>query len=153
MSPNDVMNLVRRTSTAVLLAGALVAFLGSSPARADDSLYEVFGEKAGLVKITDDFVADLLADPRTSPYFDGVSIRRLKEKLVEQFCVLTGGPCDYTGRTMKRSHEGLNINRAAFNALVEDLQKAMDKNGVPFRSQNKLLAKLAPMYRDIEERN
>ncbi len=153
MSPNDVMNLVRRTSTAVLLAGALVAFLGSSPARADDSLYEVFGEKAGLVKITDDFVADLLADPRTSPYFDGVSIKRLKEKLVEQFCVLTGGPCEYTGRTMKRSHEGLNINRAAFNALVEDLQKAMDKNDVPFRSQNKLLAKLAPMYRDIEERN
>ncbi|MFM0642698.1 group 1 truncated hemoglobin [Paraburkholderia bryophila] len=147
------MNLVRRTSTAVLLAGALVAFLGSSPARADDSLYEVFGEKAGLVKITDDFVADLLADPRTSPYFDGVSIKRLKEKLVEQFCVLTGGPCEYTGRTMKRSHEGLNINRAAFNALVEDLQKAMDKNDVPFRSQNKLLAKLAPMYRDIEERN
>ncbi len=153
MSPNDVMNLVRRTSTAVLVAGALVAFLGSSPARADDSLYEVFGEKAGLVKITDDFVADLLADPRTSPYFDGVSIKRLKEKLVEQFCVLTGGPCEYTGRTMKRSHEGLNINRAAFNALVEDLQKAMDKNDVPFRSQNKLLAKLAPMYRDIEERN
>ncbi|WP_244146510.1 group 1 truncated hemoglobin [Paraburkholderia sp. BCC1876] len=147
------MNLVRRTSTAVLVAGALVAFLGSSPARADDSLYEVFGEKAGLVKITDDFVADLLADPRTSPYFDGVSIKRLKEKLVEQFCVLTGGPCEYTGRTMKRSHEGLNINRAAFNALVEDLQKAMDKNDVPFRSQNKLLAKLAPMYRDIEERN
>ncbi|WCM23822.1 group 1 truncated hemoglobin [Paraburkholderia bryophila] len=147
------MNLVRRISTAALLAGALAAFLGSSPARADDSLYDAFGEKAGLVKITDDFVADLLADPRTSPYFDGVSIKRLKEKLVEQFCVLTGGPCEYTGRTMKRSHEGLNINRAAFNALVEDLQKAMDKNGVPFRSQNKLLAKLAPMYRDIEERN
>jgi hemoglobin len=47
----------------------------------------------------------------------------------------------------------LNIDRAAFNALVEDLQKAMDKNDVPFHAQNRLLAKLAPMYRDIEERN
>ena len=53
---------------------------------------------------------------------------------------------------MKRSHEGQNIDRAAFNALVEDLQDAMDKNGVPFHAQNKLLAKLAPMYRDVQDR-
>jgi len=53
---------------------------------------------------------------------------------------------------MKRTHEGQNIDRAAFNALVEDLQTAMDHNGVPFRAQNKLLAKLAPMYRDIQDR-
>lgn len=136
-----------------LTAASDASSAASSPAASDDSLYRAFGEKAGLHRITDDFVANLLADPRTSPYFDGVTIRRLKEKLFEHFCELTGGPCEYTGRTMKRSHEGLNINRAAFNATIEDLQKAMDKNDVPFRSQNKLLAKLAPMYRDIEERN
>lgn len=144
--------LFRRRPTALLLAAACMGLL-SPAARADDSLYQTFGEKPGLEKITNDFVTNLLADPRTKTYFDGVSLKRLKQKLAEQFCVLTGGPCEYTGRTMKESHEGLNIDRAAFNALVEDLQKAMDKNDVPFRAQNKLLAKLAPMYRDIEERN
>ena len=44
----------------------------------------------------------------------------------------------------------MKVNRAAFNALVEDFQVAMDKHNIPFSSQNKLLAKLAPMYRDIE---
>jgi hemoglobin len=39
-----------------------------------------------------------------------------------------------------------------FNALVEDLQKAMSERGIPFRAQNKLLAKLAPLHRDIEHR-
>lgn len=146
------MDFLHRVSTTMLLVGALVT-LFNSPARADDTLYKAFGEKPGLVHITQDLVTNLLADPRTSAYFEGVSLRRLNEKLVEQFCVLTGGPCEYTGRTMKRTHEGLNIDRAAFNALVEDLQKAMDKNNVPFRSQNKLLSKLAPMYRDIEERD
>ena len=92
---------------------------------------------------------DILAAARTL----NAPIRRIKEKLVEQFCVLVGGPCIYTGRTMKRSHEGQNIDRAAFDALVENLQKAMDKNGVPFHSQNRLLAKLAPMYRDIQDRD
>ena len=44
------------------------------------------------------------------------------------------------------------IGRGHFNALVEDLQIAMDKRGIPFRAQNRLLAKLAPMYREIETR-
>jgi hemoglobin len=38
------------------------------------------------------------------------------------------------------------------NALIENLQFAMDKEGVPFAAQNKLLAKLAPQQRDIVER-
>ena len=50
---------------------------------------------------------------------------------------------------MKSSHAGLGIDRADFNALVEDLQIAMDRKGVPFRSQNKLLAILAPMHREV----
>jgi hemoglobin len=94
----------RPLSTALVLAAACVCLL-SPAAHADDSLYRTFGEKPGLVHITDDFVANLLADPRTKTYFDGVSLKRLKQKLVEQFCVLTGGPCEYTGRSMKESHE------------------------------------------------
>jgi len=121
-------------------------------AHADDALYEQFGERAGLTKIVDDMYDNVLADPRTAPYFDNAPVKRIKQKLVEQFCVLLDGPCVYTGRPMRRTHEGQNIDRAAFNALVEDLQAAMDKNGVPFHAQNKLLAKLAPMYRDVQDR-
>ncbi|AME26885.1 group I truncated hemoglobin [Burkholderia sp. PAMC 26561] len=132
---------------AILLAAML-----ATPAHADDAVYRTFGEKPGLIAITDDLYANLLADPRTAPYFENAPIRRIKEKLVEQFCALLGGPCTYTGRTMKRAHEGQNIDRAAFDAMVENLQKAMDKHGVPFHAQNQLLAKLAPMYRDIQDR-
>ena len=52
-------------------------------------------------------------------------------------------------RAERRFHANLAINRENFNALVEQLQFAMDKNNVPFRAQNKLLAVLAPMHRDI----
>ncbi|WP_087666557.1 group I truncated hemoglobin [Caballeronia humi] len=133
-------------------AALLLSAIFSANAHADDVLYREFGEKPGLAKIVDDLYDNVLADPRTQPYFEDAPIKRIKQKLVEQFCVLLDGPCEYTGRTMKRTHEGQNIDRAAFNALVEDLQKAMDKNGVPFHSQNKLLAKLAPMYRDVQDR-
>ena len=146
------ISALKAASSLVTLA-MLVATSGFAlPAHADDSLYQAFGGQAGVARVIDDMYANVLADPRTAPYFDGAPIKRIKQKLNEQFCVLMGGPCVYTGRTMKRTHEGQNIDRAAFDALVEDLQKAMDRNGIPFHTQNKLLAKLAPMYRDVQDR-
>jgi hemoglobin len=143
----NLFTLCRRAAVALLTLAAMV----STQARADDSLYREFGGKAGLERIIDDFYDSLLEDPRTKSYFEGASMPRIEKKLNEQFCVLLGGPCVYTGRTMKRAHEGLNIDRTAFNAAIEDLQKAMVRHGVPVPAQNKLLAKLAPMSRDIQE--
>ena len=39
-----------------------------------------------------------------------------------------------------------------FNALVEDLQDGLDASGVDFATQNRLLARLAPMHNDIVTR-
>jgi len=125
------------------------------PAPADPSLLPVFkdfGEMPGLTALMDDFMVLLLADPRTKGFFENADQKGVKRHLAEQFCVILGGPCTYTGRDMKTVHEGFGINRSQFNALVEDLQIAMSKRHIPFRSQNKLLAKLAPLHRDIEEK-
>lgn len=127
----------------------------ANPAPADPSLlpvYREFGEIGGLTALMDDFMVILLADTRTRPFFENADQRKIKKLLVEQFCVILGGPCSYTGRDMKSSHAELGIGRDHFNALVEDLQQAMDKRGIAFRAQNKLLAKLAPMHREIETR-
>lgn len=109
-------------------------------------VFEQFGGKPGLVTLMNDFMVNLMADSRTRPYFAVSDREHVKAELVDQFCVILDGPCTYTGRDMVKVHKALGINRAAFNALVEDLQAAMDKNKIPFRAQNKLLAKLAPMH-------
>jgi hemoglobin len=110
---------------------------------------EQFGGEAGLTALMDTFMAGLVADPRTGPFFANSDQVRVKRQLVEQFCVILGGDCTYTGRDMKSSHRDLQIGRGDFNALVEVLQVAMNQHDVPFSAQNKLLAKLAPMHREI----
>ena len=115
----------------------------------DPATFKAFGERAGLVRIMDDFMVNLLADPRTRTHFEKSDQTRIKEQLVDQFCEILRGPCKYGGADMKKIHSGSDINREAFFALVESLQKAMDKQNVPFSAQNKLLAILAPMHRDI----
>jgi hemoglobin len=72
--------------------------------------------------------------------------------LVEQFCVEAGGPCTYGGLPMDQAHVGLDIDEGAFNALVEDLQLAMEDLEVPVSAQNRLLARLAPMQSEILHR-
>jgi hemoglobin len=123
------------------------------PAPADPALkpvFDEFGGVAGLTALMDDFMVRLLADARIKSFFENADQKRIKAHLVEQFCVILGGPCSYSGRDMKTTHADLGIDRAKFNALVEDLQVAMDARHIPFRAQNKLLAVLAPMHREIE---
>ncbi len=140
----------------IALSGAMLATTAAAQEGAritdDPGLFKEFGEKAGLVKIMDDFMVNLLADPRTKPFFEPADQKRVKAQLVDQICWILNGPCEYKGAKMKPLHANLGINREQFNALVEQLQRALDKNNVPFRAQNKLLAVLAPMHRDIVTR-
>jgi hemoglobin len=112
-------------------------------------VFDEFGGKPGLVALMNDFMDNMMADTRTRPYFVDADREHIKVELVDQFCVILDGPCTYTGKDMEKVHRSLGINRAAFNALVEDLQTAMNKQGIPFRAQNKLLAKLAPMHKVV----
>ncbi len=112
-------------------------------------VFDDFGGMPGMTALMEDFMAIMLEDPRLRPFFENADQVRIKQQLAEQFCAILGGGCVYSGRDMKESHAAFDIRRADFNALVEDLQIAMDRKGIPFRSQNKLLAILAPMHREI----
>lgn len=117
-----------------------------------DAMWRAFGREAGVRRIVDDLVARNRVDPRISDIFKAQDLVRLRRTLFEQFCYLLNGGCDYSGRTMKSAHEDMGIQRADMAALVENLQAAMRREGISFAAQNRLLAKLAPMHRDIVER-
>jgi len=139
---------------------ALALFLGACashnkpaapPPAPEPTLYERLGGQDAIVAVVDEFIANVAADERINGFFANANIPRLKTLLVEQICAGTGGPCEYTGRSMKAAHAGMGINDADFNALVEDLVKALDKFNVPEKEKNELLGILGPMKADIVE--
>ena len=135
-----------------LICSAFSASLGALVLASQASagtLYNDLGGNPGLTAIVSDTVDVAAKDPRTADKFDNINIPRLKLRIVEQICELSNGPCHYHGISMKGAHAYLELHDTHFNALVEDLQTAMDKAGVPFRTQNRLLALLAPLHRDI----
>jgi hemoglobin len=50
---------------------------------------------------------------------------------------------------MKTTHKGMNITEGEWNATVEALVKALDKNNVPAGAKTALLGALGPMKPDI----
>ncbi|HXV40351.1 MAG TPA: group 1 truncated hemoglobin [Steroidobacteraceae bacterium] len=116
------------------------------------SLYERLGGEAAIKAVVDEFVANVGADARINHYFANADLDRLKGHLVNQIGQASGGPQQYTGRDMKTAHAGMGIDGPAFDALVEDLVKALDKFAVPEQEKSELLAVLGPMRSAIVEK-
>ena len=110
------------------------------------------GGQAGIDRIVDASVDNYLADDRIKAIFDESNIDRLRAEFKVQFCQVAGGRCAYKGHDMTAAHKGLHLNNANFNAVVEDLQAAMDKVRLPFATQNRFLARLAPMQHQVVSR-
>jgi hemoglobin len=134
----------------MLFISLLLSACSAMPAR-EQSLYQRLGEQAGLTRIVEGMLLNIAKDPRIVGHFANVDISLLRDKLVQQLCVETGGPCQRTGDSMQEVHKGLQLTRSDFNALVEDLIAAMEEQGVPVPTQNLLLALLAPMRGQIIE--
>jgi hemoglobin len=115
------------------------------------TLYERLGGKTAITAVVDDFVARCAADPRINGKFARTDIPRLKASLIDQVCEATGGPCTYSARDMRTTHDGMAVTAGEFDALVADLVATLDRFSVPQAEKNELLAALAPMRGDIVE--
>nr|WP_167363119.1 MULTISPECIES: group 1 truncated hemoglobin [Pseudomonas] len=139
-----------RSFCVALLALVLIG-CAQQPAK-DDSLYRDLGEKPGINRIVEGMLLNVAGDQRIAPFFAKVDIVGLRDKLVDKFCVIAGGPCVYTGDSLEESHKGQNLSPSHFNALVENLQASMDSQGVSTPVQNRLLARLAALRGQVIEK-
>ena len=127
----------------------LVLLMLAMSAHASPTLYERIGGQAKLKAVVDEFTNLILEDDRINFTFADSDMSKFKKLIFEQLCEITQGPCKYTGRDMHEAHAKLNLDNAQFNALAEDLYIAFERVHVPYRVQNKVMALLAPMQRDV----
>lgn len=116
------------------------------------SLYIQLGEEQGISRLVDSFIKELAKDKQVFPYFAKASVSHFRKGFINHMCDISGGPCKYKGDNMVNIHTGMNINEADFNRVVELLVKAMEKEDISYRTQNKLLAKLAPLRSEVIKR-
>jgi hemoglobin len=144
------------------LAAFVIALAVAAPATAQQpsaqqppSLYKRLGGYDALAAVTDDFLGRLSSDPQFAKFFAGHStdsIKRIRQRIVDQLCNVTGGPCAYTGRDMKTSHAGLGITEKDWDASVKALVATLDKFSVPAKEKDEVLTTVSTLKKDIVEK-
>ena len=120
------------------------------------SLYERLGGNVAISAVIDQFITNVAGDARINAFFadaagDAARLTRLRNNLINQVGMATGGSEKYTGLDMKTSHKGMGIEDSHFTALVEDLALSLDKFKVPTTEKTELLTALAGLKGDIVE--
>lgn len=134
------------------LVSLVVLITGCSANNVDDksnTLYHKLGGSEGIENIVDTFVVKIAHDPQIFPYFAKASVSHFKKGLFEHLCHISDGPCQYQGDSMIDIHTGMNINEADFNRVVELLVETLEESNISYPVQNKVLAKLTPLRKDI----
>lgn len=118
----------------------------------EKSLYERLGGYNAIAAVVDDFIGRLVADKQLGRFFIGHSTdskKRTRQLIVDMICEATGGPCIYTGRTMRTAHTGLNITESDWQASVKLLTATMDKFKVPQKEKDDVFAAVSGLKSDI----
>ena len=119
------------------------------------TLYERLGGVYSIATVVDDLIDRVMNDPRlnANPLVDEahhrVSAAGFKYLVTELVCWASGGPQQYSGRSMRDSHQHLLITATEWDAFLDDLQHTLDKFAVPPAEQAELKAIVASTRADI----
>jgi hemoglobin len=115
------------------------------------SLYDRLGGIDAINALTESWVARVGGDDRANKKFARTDIARLKKEVADQLCEATGGPCTYTGRSMRETHDGMKTTAGEFEVVMQHLDATLDELNVPKSEHDELVGLLRPMRGDIVE--
>ncbi|RED58015.1 group I truncated hemoglobin [Cohnella lupini] len=108
-------------------------------------LYDRLGGRSGIQSAVELFYAKVKDDPRVSHYFRNIDFAKLMEHQTVFLSFATGGPDYYTGKSLKQSHEHLNITSAHFDDVLGHLTDSLVESGVTGSDVVQVLALLLPL--------
>jgi hemoglobin len=119
------------------------------------SLYERLGGVYSIAVVVSDFIDRVMNDPllNANPLVDEahhrVSPEGFKYLVTEMMCWATGGPQQYSGRSMSASHAHLKITPSEWDAFMLDLHQSLAHFNVPEREQQEVVAIVESTRPDI----
>lgn len=140
------------TAVAVVVLGLTACGTMRTATTEQTTLYERLGRREGIRLVVDDFVANASASPQIGARFKAVppaQLEKVKTNIADFICDAAGGPCSYLGRPLKDVHAPMKLTQADWNACVDALSRAAEKNGVKPEDRSALLGLLAPYMKDV----
>jgi hemoglobin len=116
----------------------------------EQSLYEKVGGEEAISKVVDYFYSELvLKDDTVNQFFTETDMEKQRAHQTKFISFALGGPNQYSGQSMAKAHEGMNLQPAHFNAIVRHLHDALAHFGVSEADIDTALTKVASLKDDI----
>jgi hemoglobin len=93
------------------------------------TLYEKLGGKEAISAVVDEFYKRVLADDLINGFFKETDMEKQRQHQTAFISFALGGP-KYSGKSMEKAHEGMNLQPEHFNAVARHLTGALAHLGV-----------------------
>lgn len=108
-------------------------------------LYEKLGGEQAIEQVVDDFYKLVLSDDIVKDFFAHTDMEKQRRHQTSFISYALGGPKQYTGRSMEKSHTGLNLQPEHFDAIAKHLSEALAMNGVQQEDINTVLDRISTL--------
>jgi hemoglobin len=116
----------------------------------EQNLYEKVGGEEAVAKVVDYFYNELvLKDETVNHFFEDVDMEKQRSHQTKFISFALGGPKNYSGKSMAKAHEGMNLQPEHFNAIAKHLHDALAHYGVPEADIDTALTRVASLRDDI----
>jgi len=111
----------------------------------EKTLYERLGSAKGIANLVDDIIELHMTNPgikaRYLPLKDDPShFAEVRQHLIDFLASGSGGPEEYKGKDMVTTHTGMNIAKAEYMDVMDDIMAALEKNNIDEQSKKDVLA-------------
>lgn len=116
----------------------------------EQTLYEKFGGSETIGKVVDYFYEELvLKDPTVKQFFEETDMAKQKSHQTKFISYALGGPNQYSGTSMAKAHEGMNLQPEHYDAIVRHLHNALAHFNVDDADIDQALSKINTLRDDI----
>ena len=125
----------------------------------EQSLYERLGGVYAIAAVVDQFSEQILKNPRivnANPQLKEWHTEKYRERMpglkfnrTLWVCAVSGGPYEYTAKSLDEAHSDLHISPEVFDEVSAVLASALDHFNVPAREKDEVLAAFNAQKPDV----
>lgn len=113
------------------------------------TLYEELGGRHVIEKVVDSFYDRVLSDPTVNHFFKNVDMEKQRAHQTKFISFALGGPNQYSGKSMAKVHQGMNLQPIHYNAIIKHLSDTLAAYGVEQNKISQVISHIDTLRDDI----
>ncbi|WP_281883597.1 group 1 truncated hemoglobin [Paenibacillus sp. YYML68] len=113
------------------------------------TMFEKLGGSDAIQKVVDSFYQKVLADDTVNGFFKHTDMEKQRRHQAAFIGFALGSTAAYTGKSMAKAHEGMNLQPEHFHAIAGHLKSTLEEFGVDESDIAEVLSKIGGLRDDI----